>query len=189
MDRSRATGPAVPVRRQGQAQDRAAHVQDGLERLLGRAADELERRAGAREPELRPQHRRPRATSSSTTARTSTWSSSTQGDASYWVVNTLLDRLSNETMLAIAKGLRPVAKVRALAGSGDPRCPRPVPSDRRGRPLLHASRSSAPGTSASSRAPASPSSATRSSSATSSPIGSRPSSAARCRSTSPGWPS
>jgi LCP family protein required for cell wall assembly len=28
--------------------------------------------------------------------------------ASYWVTNTLLDRLSNETMLAIAKGLRPV---------------------------------------------------------------------------------
>jgi LCP family protein required for cell wall assembly len=28
---------------------------------------------------------------------------------SYWVVNTLLDRLSNETMLAIAKGLRPIA--------------------------------------------------------------------------------
>jgi len=27
---------------------------------------------------------------------------------SYWVVNTLLDRLSNETMLAIAKGLRPL---------------------------------------------------------------------------------
>jgi LCP family protein required for cell wall assembly len=35
-----------------------------------------------------------------------------QGGGSYWVVNTLLDRLSNETMLAIAKGLRPVAKVR-----------------------------------------------------------------------------
>ena len=35
-----------------------------------------------------------------------------QGGASYWVVNTLLDRLSNETMLAIAKGLRPIAKVR-----------------------------------------------------------------------------
>ena len=31
--------------------------------------------------------------------------------ASYWVVNTLLDRLSNETMIAIAKGLRPLAKV------------------------------------------------------------------------------
>jgi hypothetical protein len=29
------------------------------------------------------------------------------------VVNTLLDRLSNETMLAIAKGLRPVTKVRS----------------------------------------------------------------------------
>ncbi len=36
-----------------------------------------------------------------------------QGRASYWVVNTLLDRLSNETMLAIAKGLRPIAKVQA----------------------------------------------------------------------------
>jgi hypothetical protein len=31
------------------------------------------------------------------------------GDASYWVVNTLLDSLSNETMLAIAKGLKPMA--------------------------------------------------------------------------------
>jgi hypothetical protein len=31
--------------------------------------------------------------------------------ASYWVVNTLLDRLSNETMIAIAKGLRPLAQV------------------------------------------------------------------------------
>ncbi len=29
-------------------------------------------------------------------------------DRSYWVVNTLLDSLSNETMLAIAKGLRPI---------------------------------------------------------------------------------
>jgi LCP family protein required for cell wall assembly len=31
--------------------------------------------------------------------------------ASYWVVNSLLDRLSNETMIAIAKGLRPLAKI------------------------------------------------------------------------------
>jgi LCP family protein required for cell wall assembly len=30
--------------------------------------------------------------------------------ASYWVVNTLLDTLSNETMLAIAKGLHPLGK-------------------------------------------------------------------------------
>ncbi len=35
-----------------------------------------------------------------------------QNGSSYWVVNTLLDRLSNETMLAIAKGLRPISKVR-----------------------------------------------------------------------------
>jgi len=32
------------------------------------------------------------------------------GGASYWVVNTLRDELSNETMLAIARGLRPLAK-------------------------------------------------------------------------------
>ena len=30
-----------------------------------------------------------------------------ENDTVYWVVNTLLDRLSNETMLAVAKGLRP----------------------------------------------------------------------------------
>jgi hypothetical protein len=28
--------------------------------------------------------------------------------ATYWVVNTLLDSLSNETMLAIARGLEPL---------------------------------------------------------------------------------
>jgi LCP family protein required for cell wall assembly len=33
-----------------------------------------------------------------------------QGGATYWVVNTLRDELSNETMLAIAKGLKPLAK-------------------------------------------------------------------------------
>jgi hypothetical protein len=33
-----------------------------------------------------------------------------QDGASYWVVNSLLDSLSNETMLAIAKGLRPLHK-------------------------------------------------------------------------------
>jgi LCP family protein required for cell wall assembly len=32
--------------------------------------------------------------------------------ASYWVVNTLLDSLSNETMLAIAKGLKPITSLR-----------------------------------------------------------------------------
>jgi LCP family protein required for cell wall assembly len=32
------------------------------------------------------------------------------GDRSYWVVNSLRDQLSNETMIAIAKGLQPLAK-------------------------------------------------------------------------------
>jgi hypothetical protein len=33
-----------------------------------------------------------------------------QGGASYWVVNTLRDELSNETMLAVARGLQPLGK-------------------------------------------------------------------------------
>jgi len=33
--------------------------------------------------------------------------------ANYWVINTLLDRLSNETILAIAKGLKPLGSVKA----------------------------------------------------------------------------
>ena len=32
------------------------------------------------------------------------------GNATYWVVNTLLDRLSNETMIAIARGLKPLGQ-------------------------------------------------------------------------------
>ena len=32
--------------------------------------------------------------------------------ADYWVINTLLDRMSNETMLAIAKGLKPLGSVK-----------------------------------------------------------------------------
>ncbi len=35
-----------------------------------------------------------------------------QGGATYWVVNTLLDSLSNETMLAIAKGLKPIRNIK-----------------------------------------------------------------------------
>jgi LCP family protein required for cell wall assembly len=35
-----------------------------------------------------------------------------QGGATYWVVNSLLDSLSNETMLAIAKGLKPIDTIK-----------------------------------------------------------------------------
>jgi hypothetical protein len=35
-----------------------------------------------------------------------------ENGAVYWVANTLLDRLSNETMLAIAKGLKPFGALR-----------------------------------------------------------------------------
>jgi LCP family protein required for cell wall assembly len=35
-----------------------------------------------------------------------------RGKVTYWVVNSLLDELSNETMLAIAKGLRPINQVK-----------------------------------------------------------------------------
>jgi len=32
------------------------------------------------------------------------------GGATYWVTNTVLDKLSNETMMEIAKGLRPLSR-------------------------------------------------------------------------------
>ena len=54
--------------------------------------------------------RRPQVPALHDRRRTSTWSCSAQGKASYWVVNTLRDELSNETMLAIAKGLQPLGK-------------------------------------------------------------------------------
>ena len=41
------------------------------------------------------------------------------GGASYWVVNTLLDSMSNETMLEIAKGLRPFTS--RVAGMTEPK--------------------------------------------------------------------
>ena len=40
-----------------------------------------------------------------------------QGGATYWVVNTLLDSLSNETMLAIAKGLKPLGRGQVESGA------------------------------------------------------------------------
>ena len=36
-----------------------------------------------------------------------------QGGATYWVVNSLLDNISNETMIAMAKGLRPSKTAKA----------------------------------------------------------------------------
>jgi hypothetical protein len=36
-----------------------------------------------------------------------------QAGATYWVVNTILNTLTNETMIAIARGLEPIAKASA----------------------------------------------------------------------------
>ena len=47
-------------------------------------------------------------TTSTTRASTCTWSCCGRAGRRYWVVNTLLDSLSNETMIAIAKGLKPL---------------------------------------------------------------------------------
>ena len=33
-----------------------------------------------------------------------------QNGATYWVINTIVDSLSNETMIAIAKGLTPIGR-------------------------------------------------------------------------------
>ena len=91
------------------AQGRAARLPDRRQRVLGDRGDELGRRAGARGQELPARASAGARSTSTTPARTCTWPSCTPNGASYWVVNTLLDSLSNETMLAIAKGLKPLA--------------------------------------------------------------------------------
>ena len=89
----------------------AADVPRRRQPVLGRPDDRLEGRAGAR-----------RAATSSGKIGGRRYELYYNGPhlhmvvlhtdgATYWVVNTLLDRLSNETMIAIAKGLRPLAKV------------------------------------------------------------------------------
>ena len=40
-----------------------------------------------------------------------------ENGATYWVVNTLLDSLSPQTMMAIAKGLKPLGSVKKMSGS------------------------------------------------------------------------
>ena len=80
----------------------------GASEYWGVAGDRLEGRARARRPQLPAPARRAATTTSTTRASTCTWWCCRQGDATYWVVNTLLDSLSNETMLAIAKGLKPL---------------------------------------------------------------------------------
>ena len=86
------------------------HLPAGVERVLGRADDGLEDAPGAPGPRnfTRKIGRRFRLYYNSPAAPRVVLR--TDG-ATYWVVNTLLDRLSNETMIAVAKGLRPLAKV------------------------------------------------------------------------------
>ena len=76
-------------------------------RVLGRRGDEHAEPADPRDKSF--QHDiGGREIRSTTRARTCTWSCCATATSSYWVVNTLLDALSNETMIAIAKGLKPL---------------------------------------------------------------------------------
>ena len=88
----------------------ASSSAEGRQRVLGHRGDGLDGRAGARRAQLPAASSAAAPTRSTTTARTCTWSSCTSGRPGYWVVNTLVDSLSNETMLAIAKGLQPLGK-------------------------------------------------------------------------------
>ncbi len=109
-------GPTEPVRavldRSGrEAQGGAARLPHGLERVLGREMTDWEDapvlaisslHAADQRTHLRPLLQRPEAAHGRPDRRRH----------GYWVVNSLLDRLSNETMLAIAKGLKPLGKAR-----------------------------------------------------------------------------
>ena len=92
-----------------------AHVPVEPRNSTGASDDELGRPARARRTATSCGGSAGARYGSTTTARTSTWSPSQRTAPSYWVVNSLLDRPQNETMIAIAKGLRPLAKVRKSA--------------------------------------------------------------------------
>ena len=131
LERPQCRPPDVPQRDQG---------------VLGHPEDRLGRRAGAQRPERLDQDQAAYVSTSTTPARTCTWSCS-NGRRDVLGRQHLLDKLSNETMLAIAKGCsRSPARLRAVS------------EDRHLRRRLRRPRH---------RRPASPSSATTSSSATS----------------------
>ena len=111
LDVRRRARAALLDRRRAQAQGAPAGLPNCVERVLGRPDDRLGRRsrperqkphAPHRKARVRPLLQRPEAPHGR--ANTS--------KGRYWVVNTLLDRLSNETMIAIAKGLRPLGRAR-----------------------------------------------------------------------------
>ena len=93
---------------QGGAPDLPARAQ----RVLGRPDDRLGGCTRARRTELHPQAGMTPTSCTTTVYRLHMVVLKTDG-ASYWVVNTLLDRLSNETMIAIAKSLRPLATLKS----------------------------------------------------------------------------
>ncbi len=112
VDRPREARAHVPDRPGRRAQDDPPHLQDGRERVLGRPDDRLGGRAGAVASATSSARSAAAATSSTTPGPKLHMVVLRQGGASYWVVNTLLDTLSNETMLAIAKGLKPLDKIK-----------------------------------------------------------------------------
>ena len=112
--RSRSTRYRIDGRPQGGP----ARLPHGRRRVLGHRGDRLGRRAGARRQELPPRARRPARTTSTTTAPKLHMIVLREKGATYWVVNSLLDNISNETMIAIAKGLRPLKAASKLRADG-----------------------------------------------------------------------
>ena len=79
----------------------------GAGEFWGIQETDFEGRARPRRQELPARSRRPRIRSLLQRLEAA-HGRAPAGKSSYWVVNTLLDSLSNETMLAIAKGLKPL---------------------------------------------------------------------------------
>ena len=83
-------------------------LRDGRrQRLLAGDRDRLDERADPQSPDRQRDGSRAARTSSTRPAE-HPHGRPDEGGATYWVVNTLLDSLSNETMIAIAKGLQPL---------------------------------------------------------------------------------
>ena len=84
----------------------------GAQRVLGRPGDRLDRRAGALPTGASGTILNGRAYDFYYSGSHLHMVVLRAHGATYWVVNTLLDSLSNETMIAIAKGLKPLTAVK-----------------------------------------------------------------------------
>ena len=111
LDRPHPAGAPLPDRPRPRAQGAAARLPHRRRHVLGRADDRLDEGADPGRAE-RDAARQGTALRAALLRPEAAHGRAADPKATYWVTNTVLDELSNETMLAIAKGLKPLASLK-----------------------------------------------------------------------------